>query len=396
MNRINTARERIAVIGSGIAGSLTAEGLVNEGYQVTMFEENTRPFSGTSLYAAQTHLGGMYSGSPETARECLHAAIQMKKRMPYALNEQRTASFFVANTSELPLDGYLDFYSEQRDYYASLPSGDHVFGPPNDFFSVLNKDDYPYMKNVEGGIATREPLLDMVNARKAILDNLNHSTVNIATDATIKGVATANDGFSLEAVIDGETQSHQFDQVINASGYNARQLDSQLGDTTEYTLYLKARSLVNLEVSSQLPPLFVVQGDFIHFSPIGANGLYSLISSTDQASRLDSITTSTNIPPEWSAIMNGARIEDYEARQKNIVSFATDNYLKDVKIDPVKLVFGITASFSTDRSNRVRRGANSVVPGWQTLVPTKATNALQLADEAVENALEFSRGKVVS
>jgi glycerol-3-phosphate dehydrogenase len=148
--------ETVAVIGSGIAGCLTAYKLASEGYLVTIIEEQRRLFSGTSKYAIQAHLGGLYSGNPETARECLGSAIQVKKAMPFALTE-RKPFFLVAHDSEISMDEYVSFYNDLANYYGSLPPGDQVFGPPEKFFRILNAEEHNFAKNVEGGIATQEP-----------------------------------------------------------------------------------------------------------------------------------------------------------------------------------------------------------------------------------------------
>ena len=96
------------------------------------------------------------------------------------------------------------------------------------------------------------------------------------------------------------------------------------------------------------------------------------------------------LPEEWSGIMDGGQVPDSTQRQRAILEYANDEFLTDTHLEPVGLVPGVAVSFSASRQDRTRRGANQVTPGWQTIVPTKATNALELAREARENVVAHS------
>src|SRR5688572_5805981 len=114
----DNSRANVAVIGSGIAGCLSAWLLARSGHSVTLIDETPRPFQGTSAAAEQCHLGGMYSASPLTARHCLESAIEYKRDLPQGLRSQRL-SFLVADGGELSMDDFVTFYSWLREEYAS-------------------------------------------------------------------------------------------------------------------------------------------------------------------------------------------------------------------------------------------------------------------------------------
>lgn len=387
------AIERIAVIGSGIAGCLTAELLANEGYAVRVFEERERPFSGTSATALQAHLGGLYSADLNTAYECLRSAIEIKKNVPYALSD-RNAMFLVADQSEVTIDEYLTFYEELAGYYSDLPVDDRVFGRPDDFFRVANPNELQFAKNITGGIVTREPGLDMVKARTVLLGRLARRQVQIATSAEVVSVKQDDDGFLLSVKQDDEIYKEYFHQVVNAGGYKCRILDSQLGDNTSYHLSLEAKNIIQNETSdSLLPSFYVVRGGFIHIAQIGENNVACLNTATVDGGYIDSMDyddRESQIPEEWQEIMSTGYIPDARERQHAMIEFASDNFLVGQCLEPLNLIPGISTSFNISRQNRAQKDATVVTPGWQTIVPTKATHALGLAKQATINVLAHS------
>jgi glycine/D-amino acid oxidase-like deaminating enzyme len=395
MERLLTQpQENVAVIGSGIAGCLAAQELAAAGYQVQVFEERDQAFSGTSATALQAHLGGLYSGSTETARECLHSAIEVKKAMPYALSD-RNAMFLVAEQSELAMDDYIAFYEELAGYYANLPAEDRVFGHPDRFFRTVTAEECDFAKNIEGGIVTQEPGLDMARTRTTLLGKLARLGVGIATNSEVIGVKTKTDGsFALSVKTRGVTDDYHFDQVVNAGGYKCRVLDHELGDRTNYNLSLEAKSILRDDTpGSALPPFYVVRGYFMHITPMGSGDVTCLNTATADGGYVDTATCDDNtpsMPAEWQEIMATGVIPDAAQRQRAMIEYANDNFLVGRQLEPVELVPGISTSFSAARQNRTQKGANIVVPGWQTIVPTKATHALELARQTVANALTHS------
>jgi len=392
-------REKIGVIGSGIAGSLVAHDLALQGYRVTVLEERPEPFSGASANAAHAHLGGLYSGSAQTAQECLASAIEIKKTMPYALTNQRTA-FLVAEQSAMPFEDFTAFYAGLRDHYGTLPAEDQVFGRPESFFRVLEPGEYAFAKNVAGGIMTQEVNLDMARARRTLMGRLHELGVTMLTGTKVTGVDMRRDQFRLTVKDNIGRGRMNFDQVVNAGGYKARLLDHQLGDRTPYNLFLKTWNVVRNN-GKPLPPFFIVRGDFMMHVPLtGDRQGLSVMNGTDSGSYIDNLqytVDSPAVPEEWEEILRSGVIADASERQAAILEYAGDNFLKEVgNFEPVQLIPGVATSFSSSRQDRTQRGARIVQPGWQTIVPTKATHGLELAREAVANVLHRSHRSEVA
>lgn len=376
--------ESVAVIGSGIAGCLTAYELAGAGYSVTLVEERDGIFSGTSAHPIQAHLGGLYSGSPTTAKECLHAAIALKKAFPIALTE-RKASFLVADESDLTLTEFVRFYHELTDYYASLPVEDQVFGHPENFFRALKPEEYSYAKNVEGGIITQEPGLNIASLRAALLHKFKQLSVRILTGTSVVGVKQYDDRFILTLKTGGIARDAHFDQVVNASGYKARLLDHMLGDTTEYHLFLKAWNVVRpLDKQPPLQPFIIVRGSYIHYSPIGNSNSACLLAPKEGLSYLASTTydaQNPHLPTEWLDILEHG-VPNKREHFRKVMEYAGDNFLHNPQFEPVDVIPGVAVSYSKTLQDRTGRGVREIVPGWYTAVPTKATTALLLARSA--------------
>jgi glycine/D-amino acid oxidase-like deaminating enzyme len=390
----NFNTETVAVIGGGIAGCLAAHELAAEGYAVTILEEDSEMMNGTSRLAIQAHLGGLYSGNIATAKECLTSAISVKKALPFALNGHR-ASFLVADKSEMPFADYIDFYTELAEHYASLPSEDRVFGQPEDFFRVLSPEEHSFARGIEGGIYTQEPGLDIPCLTSVLIHRLGQLGVRIITNTTVAAAEQHDNGFQLHTQDqNGSTAVFNANQVINAAGYRAAPLDREFGDKTAYNLYLKTWNLVrNAAGQAALPPFYVVRGDFMHHSPVGDTDLVSLITATREGSYLETISYDhehSEVPSEWLSILRTGQVPDKTQRQRNILDYARDTFLPNAEFELVDLVPGVAVSFSASRQDRTRRSPNQVVPGWQTIIPTKATNALELAKEVRIHAVQHS------
>jgi glycine/D-amino acid oxidase-like deaminating enzyme len=379
----------VAVIGSGIAGCLSALLLAEQGRQVHLIEQGPDILRGTSFSAVQVHLGGLYSASPATAIECLRSAVRFKKHLPEGVTRQCTW-FLVAESSELSGDNFLQFYQSLLDEYAQMPACDQVFGRPQDFYRVLDRSEYSFVRGIESGLASQEPLLDVMALRHVLITRLHRLGVRISTSTEVKGVTPVSGGFTLSVSGRPGRQKWSYGQVINAGGYMSRLLDHQLDDRTEYNLDLKTWSIVRTRNAGPMPPFYVIRGEYMHYSPIN-DQLASLIVPSNIGSYLDTIqfdARSPKLPHSWRKILSSGKVPGERAQQRAVIACANE-LVPDVKFEPIALIPGVAVSYSPVLDERQHRGVNKVMDGWHTIVPTKFTNALELAEEAVNGVLAY-------
>lgn len=87
--QLTEKRETIAVVGSGLAGAMSAIFLAKAGYNVTLIEREPRGLMVSSKIPVHLHSGGLYSGT--AAIHCLHDSINFRKVLPFAVTDRPTA-----------------------------------------------------------------------------------------------------------------------------------------------------------------------------------------------------------------------------------------------------------------------------------------------------------------
>jgi len=378
---------------------MSAYELAKEGYQVTVIEERPELFSGTSLHATQFHLGAEYSGSFQTALECLGSAVAMKEAMPECLTDQRV-QFLVAEDSQISMDDFVEFFTDLTGHYADLPASDQQFGPTEKFFRILEPEEYSFAKNIAGGIVGQEVMLDMISVRRTLLNGLGRLGVEAMTSASVVGVEVQDNGFELSITSGNETETLVVDQVVNAGGHKARLLDDQLGDRTPYHCVLKTWNMVE-NTGKLLPPFMVVRGPLAVHHPHASARYISTLNSANAGSVIDQRTYSAEdptLPPEWDKILLSGVVPDASSRQAAITERIGDEFLKDISVfTPLRLIPGVATAYSSAEADRTQqKGANVIVPGWQTVVPTKAMHGLVLARQAAANALVHSEALAIN
>lgn len=385
-------KERVAIIGSGIVGTTTALLLSNAGYEISIFEESRQLFRGTSRIPRQVHLGGLYSSSLPTAKECLDSAINFKRKLPFAMSKTQTL-FLVSERSDISYSDFVKFYQTLTDYYSSLEKSKQVFGSANCFYRTLNSYEFDFCKGIEGGIQSHEPSFNMNVYRTLLLNELRQRKVGTHLNTHVENVEPNGDIFTIETTGQSGYQKFETDQVVNTGGYKARLLDHRLGDRTFYNLQLKAMNLLEVPKDSiNLPHLFVVRGNFLHHAPIN-DRLVSMILSDNDNCYIDSLQfgqSEPSLPSEWIDIMSKGEVPDAHIRQARTLEKLRDEYFPTLQANAFAFIPGITVGYSSDIGSKLQQEARQITPGYITAVPTKASHALTLAEQVLSMILSNS------
>ena len=108
--------ETVAVIGSGLAGSMAAIFLAKSGYKVLLIERQDRPMMVSSKIPIHLHAGGLYTG--ETAAHCLHDSINFRLALPFAVTERPTAfAVMTLDDTNKKTSGMTQLEEEARSIY---------------------------------------------------------------------------------------------------------------------------------------------------------------------------------------------------------------------------------------------------------------------------------------
>lgn len=283
--------ERIAIIGAGIGGAMTALKLADVGYDVVLIEAGNDIMQATSKQNGQNvHLGFQYplDTTGASARKCIEAAIQFQKA--YGDFAGKVRNVFIANESSLiTADDYREYCELIKNIYAQMikESPDKkVFGEPEDFYKELTAKDAPYVNwdAVDAGFETSEQVIDIDALRKYLKTKL-HSARNITFLPDTQVVAVDkkenefvlstqknNDGKSLDVVV----RAHQ---LVNAGWVYSRELGSEQGvELADAMTFREKPVLVTHLETPEVASSLVMLGGYSAITNTG-DGKYTVLAS---------------------------------------------------------------------------------------------------------------------
>jgi glycine/D-amino acid oxidase-like deaminating enzyme len=92
---------KVAVIGGGVFGAMTAIRLAKMGETVSLFERLPTLIGGTSYSANRLHQGFHYPRDEETARQCVLGFSQFKREFGGAILPGLNNAYFIASEGSL-------------------------------------------------------------------------------------------------------------------------------------------------------------------------------------------------------------------------------------------------------------------------------------------------------
>ncbi len=300
-------KERIAIIGGGLGGCLSALMLARlkddngePKYDITLIEAQDKLLNGASLIASRLHLGGEYPLSFDTAKDCLIGATMWKLLMPKDIyTPAPPMKFLVAqetqeagkaavpeNKRALTLQKYKENADKVWKIYEPIFSkiiqnlfgGDlakaeaALFGSfkAEDFFRPLNPCEYANYNQgntkIAGGFQSQEIGLNVpkyLAMIQAELESQPNITIRKNCKVAANGILGTRGEFT---ILDDQKEALYFDQVVQAAWQGGPEITPQInqghpGDQDGVQVYQRAMLLINLPRNWETPPAFIMLGE---------------------------------------------------------------------------------------------------------------------------------------
>lgn len=420
---MSASRERIAVIGGGMGGSLTALLAKRAGYDVMHLGKQDLRLNGASVIAARLHLGGEYPLDRKTALDCLKGAIVWKLVMPDGIyTDQTPMRFTVSEATEkeglLTVKKYLDHYEMIRRRYeqhfqrvrsvlgwSEDQTAAALFGLPKqeNFYRALKKgkgreNDLRHYHNIAGGFQSQEPGLNTMLYLAFVDRALSNAGIRYLPLEVTK-IERKKDHYLVYT--DSGVSPLEADQVVIAAWEGGPTLELPHRDPSRWKpVHAYRRSMAMLDIANisadrRPPPTFVMRGDSKRgligamFSPYGMCDatVYVTGPEASYADGKELTPSDPATPTEWER-----EPLNRQWRLDNIHRIATEQYFPFLKeAQPARLATRVTLNFQRDLKQRRHEKVAEIQPGLITVYPTKVTLAPQAAIEAVEMLQARSR-----
>jgi len=417
--------ENIAVIGGGYTGAISAILLAQKKdqnsiplYKVTLLEKKEQLFNGASKSPGRLHLGGEYPLDEETAFACLDGAITFKQMFGEGvLTDIPEVRYLVSKESqesgELTVDNVISSYSKIKKKYsesidkisaalseeqksknkkeAQQTASELLFGPPEELFSTLSKEQLEDTPGFVGGIATKERGLNPVRLGTHLETLLKKSGVNVRTGVNVDSVKKNENDYTINISKNNGKETLKTQQVINASWEGAYRLNNNSNQPDQH-IHLRAIALVDISRLNSPPK-------YASFGLIGETGgmlspfndkLALFYSPTEQNAYIDStiLNNKKTTPPEnWDSLQ---KPDDKEKRIDSYQSALENRYpkFKDAKV--IDLVIRPTIAIDPELSKRRHINVFETTEGMHTAISTKATFSAMTAQQVVKSVMQRS------
>jgi len=249
---------RVAVIGCGIFGAMTALRLAESGVDVSVFERGQSALLGAS-YNNQNrlHLGFHYPRDDETAKQCIKGFQRFRDEFGNCIKQNFPNAYFIAKN---------DSMTTPEDYLAFC----HRVGLRYD---IIDLDTFrPNVREVALGITSDEVVYDCGILRTLVEQRLDAAGVKPHYSIEVKRIAREGACYMIEG--NGKLYG-SFDAVVNCTYANLNLLNSQLGYAApvyqyEYTM------VPILEWNKSPVGITIMDGRFMTVLPFGTTGHFLL------------------------------------------------------------------------------------------------------------------------
>lgn len=249
---------RVAVIGCGIFGAMTALRLAESGVDVSIFERGQSTLLGAS-YNNQNrlHLGFHYPRDDNTAKQCIKGFQRFRDEFGSCIKQNFPNAYFIAKNESM---------TTPKDYLAFCQRVGLRY-------EVIDLENFrPNVRDVSLGVTTDEVVYDCGILRTLVQQRLDAADLKAHFSVDVKRIAREGGCY----VIEGNGKLYgSFDAVVNCTYANTNFLNSQLG--FESPVYQYEYTMVPIIEWEQSPVgITVMDGRFMTVLPFGRSGRFLL------------------------------------------------------------------------------------------------------------------------
>jgi len=248
--------QKIAIIGAGLFGITIYLILKKNGFDCTLFEKNNGILKGASSNNLnRIHFGYHYPRDEETAIQSFEGYKSFKKFYSSAIIENFENYYFLAKSSKVSVNKYLDFCKKNRLNFRKIDT--------NKF--------YLKNKNLQGGIKVNEPIYDWKKIKKNIIQDLKKFNKN-----KIKlNEEVLNINFKKSYKIKTNKNSYNYDIVIDVSYEGSNKISKNISKQRKF-IYQQVIIFEFVSTSFQKMGLALMDGKFFSFLPKGKTNKHIL------------------------------------------------------------------------------------------------------------------------
>ena len=247
---------KIAIIGAGLFGITTYLLLKKEGYDCTLFEKKSKILDGASTNNLnRVHFGYHYPRDNETAKQSTKGYKSFKKFYSTAVINNFDNYYFIANSSKVDFDKYLQFCKKNK----------------LNFRKINLKNFILKNKNLQGGIKVKEPIYDWQKIRESISKKLKLIKKNdIKLNEEIISILP-NKKFILKT----NKKNYKYDIIIDASYEGSNKISNKISKQKKF-IYQQVIVYEFILKNYKKMGLALMDGKFFSFLPKGDSNKHIL------------------------------------------------------------------------------------------------------------------------